>query len=83
MNDISQTDITTANNLIAEWGRIAASIARQCKWRPQGKCYSRCLGLAICNLDGLMLVDAAGHPLTPMPVAQTSPPAVPRNQSHE
>lgn len=57
-----ETDITTANNLIAEWGRIAASIARQCKWRPRGQCLIDCLGLAVCDLAGLIPVDAAGHP---------------------
>ena len=58
-----ETDIDTANRLIGEWGLIAESIARQCKWRPQGKCYSHCLGLAICNLEGLILVDATGRPV--------------------
>jgi hypothetical protein len=58
-----EIDITRANNLIGEWGRIAVSIAQQCKWRPQGKCYSHCQGLAVCNLDGLTLVDAQGHPV--------------------
>lgn len=56
-----QTDITTANNLIAEWGLIAQSIAQQCKWRPQGQCLATCQGRAVCNLDGLILVDEQGH----------------------
>jgi hypothetical protein len=65
-----QIDITTANNLITQWTQIAADIARQCKWRPQGKCLVTCQGLAICNLDGITLVDAEGQP-----VAQASTPA--------
>jgi hypothetical protein len=63
-----EIDITTANNLIAEWTHIARSIAQQCQWRPQGQCLATCKGLALCNLDGLILVDAQGQP-----VAQTSP----------
>ena len=57
-----EINITTANALIAEWGLIAASIARQCKWRPLGQCLVTCQGLAICDLDGLILVDANGRP---------------------
>lgn len=65
MPDTFEIDITRANALIAEWGLIAASIARQCKWRPRGQCYHRCLGLAVCNLEGLILVDSQGRPLAP------------------
>lgn len=63
MTALFEIDITRANNLIAEWGLIAASIARQYKWRPRGKCLLNCLGLTVCNLDGLTLVDAQGHPV--------------------
>jgi hypothetical protein len=52
-----EPDITTANQLIAEWGLIAQSIARQCKWRLRGECLVSCQGLAVCNLEGLTLVD--------------------------
>jgi hypothetical protein len=62
-----EIDITTANQLIAQWGLIAQSIAQQCKWRPQGKCLDTCQGLAVCNLEGLTLVDARGHPVAPPP----------------
>jgi hypothetical protein len=55
-----EIDITRANNLIGQWANIAADIARQCKWRPQGKCLATCQGLAVCNLDGLELVDHGG-----------------------
>jgi hypothetical protein len=58
-----EIDITRANTLLSEWAHIAKSIARQCKWRPQGKCLKDCQGLAVCNLDGLTLVDAQGRPL--------------------
>jgi hypothetical protein len=64
-----ETDITRANNLIAEWGLIAQSIAQQCKWRPQGKCLLHCQGMAVCNLDGLTLVDPQGRSVE---VAQAS-----------
>jgi len=70
MTTTFEIDITRANNLIAEWGLIAASIARQCKWRPQGLCLITCQGMAVCNLDGLTLVHAEGHPVasaTPLP----------------
>ncbi len=60
-----EINITTANQIIGEWGIIAASIAQQCKWRPRGKCYARCKGLAVCNLEGLTLVDAQGRPVAP------------------
>jgi hypothetical protein len=55
--------------LIAEWGLIAQSIAQQCKWRPQGKCLLHCQGMAVCNLDGLTLVDPQGRSVE---VAQAS-----------
>lgn len=70
-----EIDITRANNLIGEWGRIAASIARQCKWRPQGKCLKICQGLAVCNLDGLTLVDHQGRPMAKTPAIP--PPILP------
>lgn len=57
-----EIDITRANNLIAEWSHIARSIAHQCKWRPQGKCLVDCQGLAVCDLEGLNLVDSQGRP---------------------
>lgn len=65
-----QIDITTANNLIAEWGRIAAAIARQCKWRPKGQCLLDCLGLAVCNLDGLTLVDGSSTGFQPVDLSE-------------
>lgn len=72
-----QINITTANELIAEWTNIAKSIARQCKWRPQGQCLTTCKGLALCNLEGLTLVDVQGHPVQPEPPwAQATPPDV-------
>jgi len=55
-------DIDAARRLIAEWGLIAQSIARQCKWRPRGKCLVDCQGLAVCNLEGLTLVNLRGDP---------------------
>lgn len=58
-----EIDITRANAIISDWGRIAASIANQCKWRPLGKCLQDCQGLAVCNLEGLTLVDAQGRPV--------------------
>jgi hypothetical protein len=58
-----EINITTANQLIAQWGFIAQSIAQQCKWRPQGKCLAACQGLAVCNLKDLILVDAQGRPI--------------------
>lgn len=58
-----EIDITRANDLLAQWASIAASIARQCKWRPRGKCLKDCQGLAVCNLEGLALVDAQGRPV--------------------
>ena len=60
-----EIDITTTNNLIAEWGLIAADIARQCKWRERGQCLITCQGLAVCNLDGLEFVNAQGQPAGP------------------
>jgi hypothetical protein len=63
VDPVFEINITTANNLIAEWGHIAADIARQCKWRPRGQCLITCLGLAVCNLDGLTLVDHRGQPV--------------------
>ena len=60
-----EIDITRANNLIGQWANIAAGIARQCKWRPKGQCLKDCPGLAVCNLDGLTLVDRHGHPVAP------------------
>lgn len=63
MTDLYEIDITRANNFIAEWGRIAQSIARQCRWRLKGQCLASCMGLAVCNLDGLTLVDAQGQPV--------------------
>lgn len=63
MTTTFEIDITTANNLIGEWSRIAASIARQCKWRPKGQCLKDCQGIALCNLDGLTLVNAQGRPV--------------------
>lgn len=60
---IFQTDITTANTLIVEWGLIAKSIAEQCKWRPQGKCLVTCHGIAVCNLEGLTQVNSQGRPV--------------------
>lgn len=65
MSATFQTDIDVANRLIAEWGRIAASIARQCQWRPQGQCLASCLGLAVCNLDGLTLIKDRGAGVSP------------------
>ena len=62
-----EIDITRANDLIAEWGLIARSIARQCKWRPRGKCLAECKGLAVCNLEGLTLVDYQGRPVAHNP----------------
>lgn len=62
-----QTDLDVANQLVSEWGLIAKSIARQCKWRPQGKCFLHCLGTAVCNLDGLTLVDDRGEPVGSQP----------------
>ena len=59
-----ETDIDRANELIGEWGRIARSLSRQCKWRERGLCLKDCLGYAVCDLDGLILVDANGSPLT-------------------
>jgi hypothetical protein len=67
-----EIDIDTANRLLGEWANIAASIARQCKWRSQGKCLVTCQGLAVCKLDGLILVNADGRPAAP-----ASPPAHP------
>jgi len=55
----------TALDIIAEWGLIAQSIARQCRWRPKGQCLVACKGLAVCNLDGLTLVDSLGRPIAP------------------
>ena len=71
-HDQFEIDITTANNLISEWANIAASIARQCKWRPQGQCLVTCQGIAVCNLDGLEFVDAQGRPAGgPQPLKET------------
>lgn len=52
-------------------GLIAAGIARQCKWRPQGQCLITCLGLAVCNLDGLTFVDAQGRTVPRNPESET------------
>ena len=60
-----ETDITRANNLIGQWANIAAGIARQCKWRARGQCLTDCPGLAVCNLDGLTLVNHQGQPVRP------------------
>jgi len=62
MSKIFETDIDVANHLIAEWTAIASDIARQCRWRPRGKCLITCLGLALCNLERLTLVDTLGRP---------------------
>ena len=62
-----EINITTANQLIGQWGLIAQSIAQQCKWRPRGQCLVTCQGLAVCDLDGLTLVDAQGRPVAPEP----------------
>lgn len=60
---IFETDITRANRLIGEWGLIAQSIARQCRWRLQGQCLINCLGGAVCHLEGLVMVNAQGRPI--------------------
>jgi hypothetical protein len=60
---IFETNITTANNLIIEWSLIAASIAQQCQWRPRGQCLITCQGIAVCNLDGLTLINPQGQPI--------------------
>jgi hypothetical protein len=62
---IFQNDIDTANQIIGEWAVIARSIARQCHWRRKGQCLIDCLGGAVCNLDGLTLVDESGAPVVP------------------
>jgi hypothetical protein len=54
-----ETDIDTANQLISEWTLIAASIAQHCKWRHQGQCLATCKGIALCNLEGLTLIESS------------------------
>lgn len=73
IHPIFEIDITAANDLIAERSNLAASIAQQCKWRPQGQCLKDCQGIAVCNLDGLILVDHQGRPVAK---AQTTPPPI-------
>jgi hypothetical protein len=67
-----QINITTANDIIGKWANIAASIAQQCRWRPQGKCLDTCQGIAVCNLQGLTTVNAQGRPVQPRPQASAN-----------
>jgi hypothetical protein len=57
-----QIDIGVANQLISEWTRIAAGVARQCQWRLRGQCLISCPGLAVCDRAGLTPVDGNRGP---------------------
>jgi hypothetical protein len=72
-DSVFEINITTANELIATWTQIAANIAQQCKWRPQGQCLIYCLGGAVCNLDGLTQVDDGSTGLQPVDLSAPSP----------
>ncbi len=49
--------------ILAERALIAKSMALRCRWRPHGQCLWHCLGTAVCNLNGLTLVDEQGEPV--------------------